>query len=691
MIPRVDDLKSSPMTRRFGDPYNPPALTNFLGCVQAEIDVSGVRCLNFPPFATSVTLTGAFVLENRHFQALGVPVTLTWYPDRILREAQFGDLQLQSTTVLAVDEMAVIVRVAVTNRGTATVETTTGLNIQGCLARNNKPWNSPLPTHELANLAQTDPTRSCVVFTTQDGEAVGVQGVRPQADIVRETGFRYDLRLAPGETWQLTYAYTIGENLEQAISLFDRIIDSADAEIDRVTANWNDELEAVFTPDNDRFSGHLPRLETSDQAIRKLYWMGALGVIYFKRDSPYSVMGRTYDTLLPRYWQSVTFLWDYFLSSSVHAQLDPTVMKKYLEHWIRADLYKHFGTEYLTGGTVGYWYSVNDYAMTTMIRDYVRWTGDVAWLEHVIEGTDRRVIDFLVDYAEHWKGLRGAHGLADYGNINNLLECVSTYIHEVASLNAANVHNMRVAAELLELLGDVQESSVLRKDADALVRDLMSLYVPQRGFWRTRFPDGQTHEVRHCYDLLTILNTIPADLTSEQKQEMVEFFSRELQSETWMHALSPEDDNVLFDVRPDHQWTGAYPAWPPETARGLFRIGAAELAIPWLRGLAQTANQGPYGQAHFADDVVEREDGGAMKSHPEMPCITDWACSSSGSFVNVVIEGIFGVHATAAGDITADPQFASFDPEARLQNLAYQGKLYTVTRDGLQEQIEIGN
>ncbi len=73
--------------------------------------------------------------------------------------------------------------------------------------------------------------------------------------------------------------------------------------------------------------------------------MGALGLAYFKRDSPYSVMGRTYDTLIPRYWQSVTFLWDYFLSSPAHAQLDPGVMKKYLEHWIKADLYKHFGTE----------------------------------------------------------------------------------------------------------------------------------------------------------------------------------------------------------------------------------------------------------------------------------------------------------------------------------------------------------
>ena len=70
---------------------------------------------------------------------------------------------------------------------------------------------------------------------------------------------------------------------------------------------------------------------------------------------------------------------------------------------------------------------------------------------------------------------------------------------------------------------------------------------------------------------------------------MVHFFRRELQTDTWMHALSPKDDDVLFSVRPDHQWTGAYPAWPPETARGLYRIGEVDLAFSWLKGLVREA------------------------------------------------------------------------------------------------------
>ena len=212
------------------------------------------------------------------------------------------------------------------------------------------------------------------------------------------------------------------------------------------------------------------------------------------------------------------------------------------------------------------------------------------------------------------------------------------------------------------------------------------LYVKGKGYWRARHPDGEEYEVRHCYDLLTVLNTIPDDLSEQQKSEMVRFFERELQTATWMRALSPADENVLFDVRPDHQWTGAYPAWPSETARGLYRIGEADLAYDWLKGMARSANQGPFAQAHFADGVIDLEEGGARKAPSETPYITDWACSSNGSWVTVILEGIFGLRATLTDGLVATPQFASFDPNATLRNVAYQGRLYTVTKDGLTSQ-----
>ena len=687
MIPEVGDLKSSAMTHRFGDCFNPPGLTNFLGVVQAVMDLTGLRCLNFPPFGTADTVSGTFVIDGRHFPSLGIPVTFTWYPDRIVREANYKGFHFTSVSALAWNKMAAVTEITIENRSGGTRKIEVGLRVQGRVTRSMDSWAAFLPPQELKNTTRVDHERGAVVFSAQQSHAVSIQGMYPRADSVRNIGFQYVLNLQPGEKQQISYVNTIAETESEAHSTYDKLIRDVTGELNRVRENWNAELKAIYTPGNDQYAGHLPELDTTDTEIRKLYWMGALGVIYFRRDSSFSVLGRTYDTLMPRYWQTVTFIWDYFLSMQVHALLDPEVMRKYLEHWMCTDTYKHFGTEYLTGGPVGNWYSVNDYAMVSMVREYTHWTGDVDWLEKPVAGTQKRVIDFLNDYAQQWKIFQSVNNLADYGGINNLLECVSTYTHEVASLNVANVHNMRIAADLLEATGrGGAGSDRLRQESEGLLEAIQSLYVETKGYWQARHPDGEMYEVRHCYDLLTVLNTIPDDLSERQKAEMVSFFKREIQTNTWMHALSPADENVLFDVRPDHQWTGAYPAWPSETARGLYRIGEADLAFSWLKGLARSANQGPFAQAHFADGVISLEEGGARKAPSDTPYITDWACSSNGSWVTVILEGIFGLRATLTNGLTAKPQFASFDPRASLRNIAYQGELYTVTKDGITSQ-----
>jgi len=523
------------------------------------------------------------------------------------------------------------------------------------------------------------------VYSARKSEAFQVQGISLKGIITR-SGIETSFSLAPGETKTINYVNVIGDSLPDVISGYKKMISNAETEIQKCREAWNDEINAAFTPGNSKFSGSMPLLETTNKEISRLYYMGVLGVINFRRDNPYSVMGRTYDTLMPKYWQSVTFIWDYALSSLTHALLDPAVMKKFIEHWMSMDLHKHFGSEFLTGGPVGPWYSVNDFAVTEIARNYLRWNGDFKWLNKGIsvnKGEKAEVIELLLKYASNWENFKSANGLADYGGINNLLECVSTYIHEVASLNAANVFNLRTAAELCELTGRKDMINKYLDDTNALIPQINKLYADGKGYWFTRFPDGSLVEVRHCYDFITILNMIPDDLSKKQKQEMVEFFKNELQSPTWMRALSPGDDNVMFSIRPDHQWNGAYPAWPAQAVTALFKTGNTELALLWMKGLAKSANQGPLGQAHFVESFIEPDHGGARKAPPDMPYITDWTVSSSGSWTNIIIESIFGIKASLNKGISAAPQFGSFDAKAELKNIPYQGNLYNAGSNGI--------
>src|SRR5947207_3170409 len=271
MIPTVDDLKSSPLIHRFGDCFNSPGLTNFIGCVQADIDLTGIRSLNFPPFACADTLTAALYLNGRYFPSTGSPITFTWFPDRIERSAEYDGLLLRSTTVLAVGRMAAIVRLQIENRSGTDRELTLKLGLRGGVTRSVAVWSNALPPSEADNAIEMDESRMALRFIAQKSAAVSIQGTNPPAQQITANGLRFSVTLKNGATHIIDYVNAIGKTVAEATQTYDALIHRADAEIDRARDDWNTELAAVFTPDNGRYSGFMPTLETSDADILKLY------------------------------------------------------------------------------------------------------------------------------------------------------------------------------------------------------------------------------------------------------------------------------------------------------------------------------------------------------------------------------------------------------------------------------------
>jgi hypothetical protein len=173
------------------------------------------------------------------------------------------------------------------------------------------------------------------------------------------------------------------------------------------------------------------------------------------------------------------------------------------------------------------------------------------------------------------------------------------------------------------------------------------------------------------------------DLGDQQKQEMSRFFWSELHSAAWMQSLSSSDVDATWNIRPDHSSIGAYAAWPPMTAKGLYKIDSSKAVSAWVKQLARAGNQGPFGQAHIIETIFPREKGGAFKSPDDPPYYNDWSCISGGSFVDLVIDSIFGADLTLYDSIKVTSRLADFDAGARLTNLRYQGKNYTISREGV--------
>ncbi|GAB2558273.1 glucosidase family protein [Kribbella endophytica] len=680
-IPRSADLASDVLTHTYDDMFNPPGLTNFLGTAQVDLDVFAVRSVNFPPYSHGDCITGQLYVDGRLARSYGGEVEVVWRPDHVVRTTTIDGLSLRSTTACAPGRPAVVVQLEV--EGTPGREVRIGLALASTATRSPSGWLRPEPPSEPNTLAAAD-GRLALVGTGESASAVSLQGLDVPGEVRGQALVETTLTLDASGHARLGYVHVLAGTLEEAGEHYDACVADVPAVLVAAEQLWDKALADAFDPASDGFSGSLPVLETSNEALRKLYWWGVLGVIWFRRDNPASVLGRTYDTLMPRYWQTTTFIWDYSLSSLTHALLDPAPMRRHIEHWIDLDTHAHFGTEWLTGGPVGYWYSVNDFAMTRLVRDYVRFTGDGDFLATPVgrETARKPVGEHLHDWATAWRGLRKDHALADYGGIDNLMECVSSYIHEVASFNAANVWCLRVAAEVAERDGDVDRAELLRKEAEEQAGHVNELYIEGAGFWHARQPDGTLFPVRHCYDFNIVGTTMADDLSESQRTEMVEFFQRELQTPTWMRALSPYDADAAFSLRPDHQWNGAYPAWPADAGRALFALGRGDVALDWLPGLAKTANQGPCGQAHFVEEAVPAMAGGARKSPPQFPYLIDWSCSSSGSWVSLILEGVFGLQIGLDGTVAASPQLSTLDPDARLLGLKVGATTYDITAEG---------
>jgi hypothetical protein len=695
-IPTCDSMRSIVMTHKFGDLFNPPGLTNQWGCAQAAMDVVAVRSIAFPPFAQGEMnvaplgsggelLTGILFVDEEYFAATKTPIEFVWYPDRIERKTVYKGLEISSTTIVPFKSMVTAVKFNIKNVSGKPRKTEIKLAINGGATKSVKPWNAAYSPGEYDNERTIDKSRNAVLGKSKYTEAFVLQGTSPKPTNLLPSWIIYQFDLAPNETKSITFVNSLGETRTEVENGYDSIINNFDGVLKQTTDEWNAQLKSAFTPNNPHFSGYLPTLVTTDESVKRLYHSAVMSALYFRRTTPHSVYGTTYVTLMPRYWETTTFLWDISLSAMLLAMLDPAILRRMMETWMTLDIYQHFGTEFLTGAGVGPWYSVNDFAMSRMAKEYLRWTGDKAWLDKEVSG--KKVFDYLVSYAEHWRALdTNKHGLADYGGVTNLLEAVSSYVHEVAGLNAANVYNLRFAAELLDYKGQKAKAAAMRKEALELGKRVNELYVDGKGIWRCRLPDGSFNEVHHCYDFGTTLMNIGDLMTAKQKKEIVEFFKRELQTPTWMRALSTKDLDVTFSIRPDHQWTGAYCSWAALALSGLYVAGETDVALDWIKGLAKTAQQGPIAQAHFTENFYQPEsNGGAAKAPSDQPYINDWACVSGCNYLEPIVDSIFGINAGLFGEITSKPQFGKFDPKAELRNINYQGKIYKADKNGVKK------
>jgi hypothetical protein len=197
-------------------------------------------------------------------------------------------------------------------------------------------------------------------------------------------------------------------------------------------------------------------------------------------------------------------------------------------------------------------------------------------------------------------------------------------------------------AELREAQGNSTGAHRLRFLGSGIVNDTIEhLFVKGgEGVWGCLYPDYSLVPVRHVIDFIYISRGFGSQLPPEIKKAMTFFFQDELQTSTWLRALSPSDKLNLkvprpkSILRPDHGITGAFDAWAAGAVEALAILNDWETALPVMRHMAATTLEGPFGQAHEVSEIDQ--------TFKTKRGFSRFAADNGASFSEVILRSLFG-------------------------------------------------
>ncbi len=584
-----------------------------------------------------------------------------WSAYQAERRAEASDLEVLTTNRLVMEDTIVLWRLRLTNIGSAEKSfhiavaadgelnhIAAGIEIQaGALldkvVDDFAGGGERLRIVSLNSLSGQDvkQSKTCAIYRFLDG---------PESKAA-ESAAQWTMLLKPEESREIRFLMCATDVDGRQSTAAAQAISAAwfEAEWERAKRVWEERWSAAFTPGNQFFSGNAPVLTTDDSAIHEIYYRSVLTLLVLLRTNLWS--NRTFITSGERA-KGTVFYWDTSLFSTLFAMLEPKQMKEQLKLFLEQDPHANAVVIFkdqrppspkeliVPPGWDLRGYAANDLSIFRLTWSYLCVSQDMGFLREKI--ADQTVLERLRVLATNWKKLLRAptDTLADYGDARNLLECVPTYINKVPSFNAADVWMMRELAGILDSVGEPDEAREMRAEADAMVKAVMTLYVPGTGVWASLHRDGSRVEMRHCYDFATVGRFMAGDLPANVRGEMVSFVKRELLAEKWMRAQSMLDVAAANSDRPDHGSMGAYDAWPAVTADAMCILGFWEDAISFLRRTQAAIYEGVYAQAHEFYGPTRTQFDAPVRIAQREGCMRE--CTGGGAFAETIIGTLFG-------------------------------------------------
>lgn len=622
-------------------------------------DVMSLSGLFAPPYASS-----DFRLEVRLFGETIPTRNYMWYPFQVLRSGAVQGVEVSTTTVLPPGKRAVVLEVTLENTTAIEKQVPVQFNFLGSVGY-VKAWDFGVPDTRTANTKTTAERRRVVRHSSAAAVVLATDLPDPKWE-PWSSHWETHVVLAPKQRKTHYTVVTIGPQ-QEAVQQSDQLLADPGKAVAEARTDYAAQTKDLFNK--------IPRLDASDKRLVAFYNRCILPFLFNKWNVSEFVLHPYYSTGGINGGCVANYLWDFAGSCELLPLYDPQATKDHLKQFLREDFTKHFLFNPIDGKASGPTYYVNQEKIVFVAYYYVLHTGDVAFLQEMVNG--KSVLDWIIYHASYGDDFSKPAVLVDYGDGNHHLELRGKHRYDnyLPDLNGRRYLSYMMAHRLSEIAGKKQD--YLAERAKALKPFLKEqLWDPESRWFFVKFADGHK-ELRYTIQMYKMIGSAVLD-REEESGLLGHLNETEFLSPYGIHSMSKKDP-AYDQVDIDCGGGGNYVAFSPRIAELLYQAGHISYAEDILKRSLWWGERLPYLPDSLVANQIEYRRDTPLQNAFDASCGTQ-----------CIIFGMFGVKVDFNGDITVDPKPPKWSPRISLSGVKIRGTTFDVSVDATQYTVRTG-
>jgi hypothetical protein len=477
--------------------------------------------------------------------------------------------------------------------------------------------------------------------------------------------FHSTIALGPGEEVAGIVAFSIEEK-GKAAQQRDALLANPKKYVKEAKEKYISEVQGIYDK--------LPRLSSNNPRLENFYNRSLSIFITIKFTIPELALNPYYATGAVKGGCQGEYLYNFGQVREIMPLLDAAATKKHIMQFLSTNCVSdHYAFFPMTGEAFGAWYMVNDEKITALVYDYVKYTGDIAFLgEQVRDG--KTVLDLMIESAMRLDDKTKPVKLIDYGPAGDHLELRREfpYNHVMPDINARRYANYERVSKLCDAAGKPQPYLMERaKGVKKLLRE--ELWDPDIK-WFKFADDKGNKDVRYTVQMFKMFNSDVLD--KEIEDGLISHLNdNEFLSAYGLHSMSKKD--IAYDqVDIDNGGGGICTSFPPLIAEFLYKAGRADVADDIMHRILWWGERMPYlGDSQSANEIDYRTDTPLQSE------------IGTGCLAQCILFGIMGIDVEFDGTIIIDPKKTTLSSKTEIKGLKLRGKNIDISVDGDKFQV----